>query len=85
MTSNIITIYPIIGWLHEMERLSYNKRFDTKKMPMMFVFHNLYDLNSGPILALSQKPSFNTYFKHDIAKSHIPCHHIFLKQVHFHR
>ena len=54
-------------------------------MPMMFGFHNLYDLNIGPILALSQKPSFNTYFKHDIANSNIPCHHIFLKQVYFHR
>ena len=52
---------------------------------MKFGFHNFYDLNSGPILALSDKPSFNTYYRHGIAKRRIPCRHIYLKQLHFHR
>ena len=41
-------------------------------MPNMFGAHNFYDLNSGPILALSHNPSVNTFYKHGIAKCHIP-------------
>ena len=33
-------------------------------MPIMFGAHDFYDLNSGPILALSHNPSINTYHKH---------------------
>ena len=53
-------------------------------MPTMFGFHNFYDLNSDPILARYHKLSFNTYFKHDLARCRITCHHIYLKQLHFH-
>ena len=52
---------------------------------MMFGFHNFYDLNSGPILALPHQPSLNTYYKHGIAKCYIPHLHIDLKLHHFHR
>ena len=45
-------------------------------MPMMFVFHNFYDLNSGAILPLPHQPSLNTYYKHGFAKCHIPHLHI---------
>ena len=45
-------------------------------MPMMFCFHNFYDLNSGAILALPHQPSLNTYYKHGFAKCHIPHLHI---------
>ena len=33
MAFNITTEYLTLGWLHEMERLSYNKHFDTKQCP----------------------------------------------------
>ena len=59
--------------------------FPASALELMFGFHNFYDLNSGPILALYHKLSFNTYFKHDIARCRIPCHHIYLKQLHFQR
>ena len=52
---------------------------------MMFGFHNFYDLNSGPILALPDQPSLNTYYEHGIAKCHIPHLHIDLKILHFYR
>ena len=52
---------------------------------MIFGFHNFDDLNSGPILALPHQPSLNTYYKHGIAKCHIPQLHIDLKLHHFHR
>ena len=31
MTSSIATLDPTLGWLHGMERLSYNKKIDTKQ------------------------------------------------------
>ena len=37
-------------------------------MPITFGAHNFYDLNSGPILAPSNNPFVNTYYKHGIAK-----------------
>ena len=52
---------------------------------MMFGFHNFYDLSSGPILALPHQLSLNTYYKHGIAKCHIPHPHIDLKLHHSHR
>ena len=48
-------------------------------MPMMFGFHNFYDLNSGAILALPHQPSVSTYYKHGIAICHNPHLHIDLK------
>ena len=54
-------------------------------MPIMFGAHNFYDLNSGPILAPSHNPFVNTYYKHGIAKCHLPHLHIDLKLLHFHR
>ena len=51
----------------------------------MFDDHNFYDLNSGPILALSHNLSLFTYFKHGSAKCHIPHLHIDLKPLHFHQ
>ena len=54
-------------------------------MPMMFGFHNFYDLNSGPILALPHQLCLNAYYKHGIAKCHIPHLHIDLKLHHFYR
>ena len=48
-------------------------------MPIMFGANKLYDLNSGPILALSHNLSLYTYFEHGIAKCHISHLHIDLK------
>ena len=54
-------------------------------MGILFGAHNFYDLKSGPILAPSHNPFVNTYYKHGIAKYHLPHLLIDLKLLHFHR
>ena len=38
-------------------------------MPIMFGAHNFYDINSGPILALSHNSIFNANYRHELPNS----------------